>query len=81
MKKVFLCVILVMLCVSSAFGGATEDLLEAAKSGNTTPKMLQALIKLGANVNVKDKDGATALMWTASMNSNTEFVLSVHIST
>ncbi len=37
MKKVFLCVMLVLVCVSSAFGGATEELLRVIRYSNTTP--------------------------------------------
>jgi ankyrin repeat protein len=40
------------------------DLLEAAKNGQTG-KVL-ALIKAGADVNAKDIDGKTALMWAVA---------------
>ena len=40
MRRVFLCVVLVMLSVSSAFGDATEELLKISKDENTTPRMV-----------------------------------------
>ena len=60
MKRAILCVVVVALSVSSAFGGATEDLLIAALDENTTPQRIQALINFGADVNAKDEYGRTA---------------------
>lgn len=61
MRRAFLCAVLMMVCASSAFGGATEELLKAAADKNTTPRMIENLIKAGANVNAKDNKGKTAL--------------------
>ena len=72
MKKVILCAVLVLVCVSSAFGGATEELLKAAKDSNTTPKMIENLIKFGADVNAENEDGNTALMTAATLNNDPE---------
>ena len=60
MKRAILCVIMVVLSVSAAFGGATEDLLTAALDETTTPQKIQALINFGADVNAKDEYGRTA---------------------
>ena len=63
------------LLVAQASPGSKEklnaDLLEAAKSGQT--EKVLALIKAGADVNVKDKYGFTALMGSAG-NGQTEAV-------
>lgn len=64
MRRVFLCAVLVMLSVSSAFGDATEELLKIAMDKNTTPKNVQNLIKFGADVNATDKNGVTALIFS-----------------
>ena len=61
MMTVILCMVILMVTVSMAFAGATEDLLSAAKSKYTTPQMIRTLIKSGANVNAKDNDGKTVL--------------------
>ncbi|MBQ7214518.1 MAG: ankyrin repeat domain-containing protein [Synergistaceae bacterium] len=74
MRRVFLCAVLVIVSVSSAFGDATEELLKIAKDENTTPRMIEYLIKLGADVNAKDKNSLTALMWAACRNSNPEVI-------
>ena len=66
MKKVLLSALLVVLCVSAAFGGATEDLLEAVKGG-ATPQKIQILIKFGADVDA-------ALRRSAWNNSNPEVI-------
>ena len=71
MKKVFLCVLLLVLLVSAAWGGATENLLKAVLNPNTTPEQITALIKAGADVNA---NGATALMSAARNNSNPEVI-------
>ena len=62
MKKVFLCVLLVALSISVAWGNATEDLVYAVMDKNTTPRQVTALINAGADVNLRNKDGKTALM-------------------
>lgn len=74
MKKLLLCVVMVALSVSAAFGGATEDLFEAAQDKDTTPQKIQSLIESGANVNAKDKDGWTALMAGVRYTTNPEVV-------
>ena len=46
MKKAILCVIVVVvLSVSAAFGGVTEDLMRAASDKSTTPQNIVSLIK------------------------------------
>ncbi len=74
MKKLLLCVVMVALSVSAAFGGATEDLFEAAHDKDTTPQKIQSLIESGANVNAKSNGGWTPLMQAAYNNSNPEVV-------
>ena len=74
MKKVILCVVVVVLCVSAAFGGVMEDLLRAARDKNTTPQKIQRLINAGADVNAKGNDGETVLMLAALNNSNPEVI-------
>jgi thioredoxin-like negative regulator of GroEL len=41
-----------------------SDLIEAAKNGDTA--QVKALLDKGADVNARDKDGLTALMWAAA---------------
>ena len=43
MRKAILCTVLVLACVSSAFGDATVDLLKAAKD-NAPLKVIERLI-------------------------------------
>ena len=74
MKKALLCAVMVALCVSAAFGGATEDLMKAVQDKTTTPQKIRNLIKLGADVNAKDKYGMTALMLAVRDNSNAEVI-------
>lgn len=74
MRKAFLCAVLVLVSVSAAFGGATEELLRAARDKNTTPRMIQNLIKFGADVNAKDNRSFTALMYASALNTDTEVV-------
>ena len=60
-----------------ALSKATEDLLRAvAQDKNMTPRMIQDFIKLGADVNAKDKGGMTALMVAAALN-NPEVILAL----
>ena len=71
MRKAFLCAVLVLACVSSAFGDATDQLFKAAKDSKTTPKMIENLIKFGADVNAEDWwTGWPPLMYAARDNSN-----------
>jgi ankyrin repeat protein len=39
-----------------------------------TPEQITALIKAGADVNAKDKDGLTPVMWTAACNSKPDAI-------
>ena len=80
MKKVLLCVMIIALSVSATFGGATEDLFTLVKDENSTPKMIQTLIKFGADVNAKGNDGMTALMWAAHGNKNPEIIKTLLIA-
>ena len=74
MKKIILCVV-VVLCVSAAFGGLTEDFFIAALDENTTPQKIHNLVKFGADVNARDATDWTALMWAAIRNSNVEIAM------
>jgi len=74
MRRAILCAVLVMVSVSVAFAGATEDLFNAAKDKNTTPKMIQTLINAGADVNATGENGVTALMFAAGNSSNPEVI-------
>ena len=74
MKKFLLCVILIMLPVSVAFAGATEDLLEAVTNKNTTPEQIVKLIKAGADVNINDNKGSPALILAVRNNSNPQVI-------
>ena len=59
----YLCA-LCALCVDSPFAAAVRPpLLEAAKNGDK--EELRALLQKGANVNVAEGDGATALHWAS----------------
>ncbi len=61
----------VALWATVAVAGVNEDLRAAAKKGDL-PKVKSLLAK-GAEVNAKDKDALTALMF-ASMNGHREIV-------
>lgn len=89
MKKLFLCVMLVALSVSAAFGGAAEDLIHEVWSATRSAKSeeealpkvrdlltldrLQSLINSGADVNAKGEDGMTLLM-LATISGNTDVI-------
>ncbi|MBR0249535.1 MAG: ankyrin repeat domain-containing protein, partial [Synergistaceae bacterium] len=66
--------VLVLACVSSAFANATEELFIAVMNPQTTPKAIEKLIKSGANVKAKYREGITALIVAAMKNSNPEVV-------
>ncbi|MBR0252880.1 MAG: hypothetical protein IJQ57_05975, partial [Synergistaceae bacterium] len=51
MKKLLLGLMLIVLSVSAAFGGTTEELLEIAGNPDTTPEQITKLINAGADVN------------------------------
>lgn len=60
LKKILL---LVLLCWSSALLAAQSgDLIAAARAGDL--EQVKKLVEGGANVNARDKDGATPLLWS-----------------
>ena len=65
MKRAFLCAVLMLMCVSSAFGGEKEDLalVQAVMDSNSTPAQIKALIQSGANANFQEpQTGGTVLI-------------------
>jgi ankyrin repeat protein len=60
---------LAVLLAASAYS-QTTDFLELVKTG--TAQSIQAAIDMGADVNVPDKNGMTALMYAAQHNENPE---------
>jgi ankyrin repeat protein len=56
---------------STSFALIEDDLLKAASNGEI--EKVRSLLNKGANVNAKDKDGVTAMMW-ASEKGQTEIV-------
>ena len=50
----------------------TEQLFVGVKDSKTTPEIISALIKAGAEINARDKDGATPLIIAARWNSSPE---------
>jgi ankyrin repeat protein len=63
--------VLSMFFVSLLFLSSCANLIDTAKKGDTA--RVKALIDKGANINAKDKNGRTALMW-ASEKGYTEIV-------
>lgn len=63
-----------MSSVPEAFGGPTEELFNLLKDKNAMPEQVTKLIKNGADVNAKDKNGATHLMFAAHFNENPEVI-------
>lgn len=60
-----------MRWVTETIADNVQDLIDAAGRGDISS--VKALFDKGADVNVKDEDGGTALMW-ASRNSHTDVV-------
>ena len=61
-----------LLFAQSSLSAKDNALFEAAKS--VTVADVKAAIKNGANVNAKDKDGSTVLMYAASDNTNPDVI-------
>ena len=72
MNKFLLSVMVVMcalLLALPSFGAMSDtDFIEICKTG--TAKQVDDAIKAGVNVNAKDKNGVTALMFAAGLNEN-----------
>ena len=71
MKKVLLSVLLVVLSVSAAFAGATEDLFVAVED-EITSEALQGFLKAGADLKAKNEEGKTVLIFAAGFKNNPE---------
>ena len=71
MKKVrvFLAAVFVFIVASTALATPTSDLFKAVKDERTSRYEISSLIRAGAKVNTKDKNGWTPLDW-AVMNRN-----------
>jgi ankyrin repeat protein len=48
-----------------------------AANSNKNPEVITALLEAGIDINVRDKNGRTALMWAARNNSNPSVVLTL----
>ena len=57
------------ICVAGAQNHKHVDMCKTR-----TPEQITALIKAGADVNAKDKDGMTPVMWTAACNPKTDAI-------
>src|SRR5271157_4651140 len=69
MKKIFIMLLLVL--PFAVWAGINDDLINAVFNGDK--EAVASLIAKGANVNAKDKDGYTPLIW-ASQYSKIEMV-------
>jgi formylglycine-generating enzyme required for sulfatase activity/ankyrin repeat protein len=70
-KRLVVAVALAILLAASTYAGLRAiDIFELAKIG--TQQSVQAAINQGADVNVRDKDGLTPLMYAARQNPNHE---------
>jgi ankyrin repeat protein len=58
--------LLPLLFAQAAHGDINSKLLKAAKAGDTAK--VERLLKKDADLDAKDKDGLTALMWAAGMS-------------
>jgi ankyrin repeat protein len=48
-----------------------------ASDSNKNPEMMTMLLEAGIDINARDKNGRTALMWAARNNSNPSVVLTL----
>ena len=65
LSKTIIAMLLALLIPFTAYAqDVNSELIEAAKNGQT--EKVQASLDAGADVNGKDRDGMTALMWAAS---------------
>ena len=67
MQRVAVAIALLALLTTSSYA-QTTDFFELVKTG--TPHDVQAALDKGADVNAKDKDDCTALMYAAESNAN-----------
>jgi ankyrin repeat protein len=64
-------ILLFLIVLIFTCGSREAALIDASKKGDK--EKVELLLKKGANVNAKDKDSLTALMW-ASFNGHKEIV-------
>jgi ankyrin repeat protein len=62
-SNIFLSILLIFGLASVTYANTNQNLIEAAKNGNV--KKVKTFLAHGADINVKDKDGKTALIWAA----------------
>ena len=73
-------VVLVALASGTSFGKETkvetndEKLLALCKDPEATPEAIKALLKAGADIKARDKNGKTPLMEAAMLNMNPEVI-------
>lgn len=72
---VFLFLLLLTLFAGQASAAKTEELLEMV--GKAEPDVVRQLIQDGADVNAKNKEGATPLMAAALQNPNPEALMAL----
>ena len=59
---------------ASTAGGGTRTPLRWAALGNENPKVIESLLRAGADIEERNILGHTPLMWAASKNKNPEVI-------